>query len=134
MCVGKESPVSGTSPNLVPHAFCPQFRIAIVARRRNLRAAPPRIERVIGPLYRRVLGHTVNKLWKTCDELKKKFEPIRSRPAGAPLSFRYLPRSFLMSLPMGRPSFRLLSGARDQTELFGPTPSFSAVFQIIGIS
>src|SRR6266511_1171827 len=53
----KESARSCGAPKLVSHSLRPQFRIAVIASRRNLLATPPRVECVVRPLNMGVLCH-----------------------------------------------------------------------------
>lgn len=47
------------APNAQSNPTSPFLRVAVFARRGHLRAAPPRIKRVVSPLYMRILTHSV---------------------------------------------------------------------------
>ena len=59
MAVGEKSAIFSVAPDLVTSSLCPEFSVTVLASRRNLSAAPPRVKRVVSPLDPRVLSHAV---------------------------------------------------------------------------
>src|SRR6266446_2178492 len=58
----EEPPIRLHAPHFLPYSLRPSFGVAILTGGRDLRAAPPRIERMIGPFDSRILPHSLSTL------------------------------------------------------------------------